>query len=75
MLPGIFNNLTNHEHDGCGLWWHQGSSQVSAQLVSCATIPKGDIYLGLMMDDDVAAVAEESAQPEEVNYMDELLSE
>jgi len=28
-----------------------------------------------MMDDDVAAVAEESAQPQEVNYMDELLSE
>jgi len=27
------------------------------------------------MDNDVAAVAEESAQPEEVNDMDELLSE
>jgi len=34
-----------------------------------------DIYLGLVMDDDVTAVAEESTQPEEVNFMDGLLSE
>ena len=63
------------DHDRHGLWWHNGSSQVSAQLVTCASMPDEEIYLGLMMDEDVAAVSLESNQPPEVDYMDELLSD
>jgi type VI secretion system protein ImpM len=77
MLPEITHQLIGKDHAKYGLWWHQGSSQVSAQLVCCANMPAGDVYLGLMMDDDLLTTTEleGQSQPAEVNYMDELLSD
>ena len=73
----MLHKLISREHDRYGLWWHHGSSQVGAQLVSCANMPSGEIYLGLMMDEDSipTSEAEVSTQPPEVDYMDELLSD
>jgi hypothetical protein len=38
-------------------------------------MPTADIYLGLMMNEDQIEIAEESSQPAEVDYMDELLAD
>lgn len=43
--------------------------------VTCASMPTADIYLGLMMNEDQIEIAEESSQPAEVDYMDELLAD
>jgi type VI secretion system protein ImpM len=77
MLPEMLHRLIAREHESYGLWWHHGSSQVGAQLVSCANMPSGEIYLGLMMDEDLVVTAESvvSSQPPEVDYMDKLLSD
>lgn len=77
MMQEITHQLLLRDQDKYGLWWHQGSSQVSAQLVSCANMPSEQIYLSLMMDDDLIAVTEpeDQSQPAEVNYMDDILSD
>jgi len=75
LLPEMLHKRITTEHARYGLWWHHGSSQVSAQLVSCATMPPADIYLGLMMNEDVIVTEETPSQPPEVDYMDELLAD
>lgn len=77
MLSGMLHQMISREHERYGLWWHHGSSQVGAQLLSCANMPSGEIYLGLMMDEDSIPTTEAvvSTQPPEVDYMDELLSD
>lgn len=77
MVPELMHGMLIGNQERYGLWWHNGSSQVSAQLLSCANMPAGDVYLGLMMDDDVTTATEpgDLSQPSEVNYLDELLSE
>jgi len=77
LIPGMLHQLIAREHGQYGLWWHSGSSQVSAQLVSCADMPSGEIYLGLMMNEDLVATSEEkiSTQAPEVDFMDELLAD
>ncbi len=75
LLPDMLHQLISREHPRYGLWWHNGSSQVSAQLVTCAAMPTGDVYLGLMMNEVLLETAEASVQPPEVDFMDELLSD
>jgi type VI secretion system protein ImpM len=75
LMPQLLHQMMIKDHDRYGLWWHHGSSQVSAQLVTCASMPSEEIYLGLMMDDEVIPTPFESTQPPEVDYMDELLSD
>ena len=77
MIPEMMHQLVVKDHERYGLWWHHGSSQVSAQMVTCANMPPGEIYLSLMMDEDllVPNEPETSSQAPEVDYMDELLSE
>ncbi len=74
QLPGLLHNMILHEHDRYGLWWHNGSSQVSAQTVACADMPPATTYLGLMMDEDLLERPQRRAEEPEVDYMDELLS-
>jgi len=71
----MLHKLVEKEHQGYGLWWHRGSSQVSAQLVSCAGMPAADVYLGLMMNEDLIVTAGASTQAPEVDFMDELLAD
>ena len=75
LLPEMLHKLVTRDHDQYGIWWHGGSSQVSAQLVTCAGMPDGEVYLGLMMNEDQIATEEVSTQPPEVDYMDELLAD
>lgn len=77
MIPEMMHQLVSREQESYGLWWHLGSSQVSAQMVTCANMPTGEIYLSLMMDEDLLASGEQEGQtqPPEVDYMDELLGE
>lgn len=75
LIPQLLHHQMIKDHDRYGLWWHQGSSQVSAQLVTCASMPGGELYLGLMMNEDVILTPFESTQPPEVDYMDALLSD
>lgn len=75
LLPELLDQLIAREQSPYSLWWHQGSSQVSAQLVSCAGLPDGDTYLGLMMDEDPVVISEAAEQAPEVDYMDEILSD
>lgn len=75
LLPDMLHNHISKDHQQYGLWWHKGSSQVSAQLVTCASMPPAEVYLGLMMNEDLAEIEEESTQPAEVDYMDELLAD
>jgi len=75
LLPQMLHKLITASHEGYGLWWHQGSSQVSAQLVSCANMPTGNTYLGLMMNEDMTVPPAGMAETSEVDYVDELLSD
>ncbi len=75
MLPELLHNLIAREQSPYALWWHKGSSQVSAQLVSCAGMPDGETYLGLMMDEDLIVAPDVTEQAPEVDYMDEILSD
>jgi type VI secretion system protein ImpM len=75
LLPEMLHQRITSEHTRYGLWWHHGSSQVSAQLVSCADMPSADVYLGLMMNEDLVAIEDGPTQPPEVDYMDELLAD
>lgn len=75
LIPGMLHKLIVRERDPYGLWWHHGSPQVTAQLLSCANMPTGEIYLGLMMDKDLIMTAEASSQASEVDYLDALLAD
>jgi type VI secretion system protein ImpM len=75
LVPAMLHKRIESEHDRYGLWWLKGSSQVSAQLVSCAGMPTGDVYLGLMMNEDLIATSDAPTQAPEVDFMDELLAD
>lgn len=75
LLPAMLHELNIKGQQAHGLWWHRGSSQVSAQLVSCKGLPAQDVYLGLMMNEDLVVTPEVSSQAPELDYLDELLSE
>ena len=75
LLPEMLHQRISSENERYGLWWHHGSSQVNAQLVTCAGMPANEVYLGMMMSDDIVASGEPPSQPPEVDYMDELLAE
>lgn len=79
LLPALLHRLIKNahcnEHGNYGLWWHRGSSQVSAQLLSCASMPTGKTYLSLIMDSDLQDSAQQESQKTESDYMDELLSD
>lgn len=75
MAAQMLHKLIASEHEMYGLWWHSGSSQVSAQLVSCANMPAEDVYLGLMMNEDLIATAGAPEQAPEVDFMDEILAD
>ena len=75
LAPDLLHRLIEKEHEQYGLWWHRGSSQVSAQLVSCTGMPAAEIYLGLMMNEDLVSTPEATGQAPEVDFMDELLSD
>jgi len=75
FLPALLHQMISGEHGPYGLWWHRGSSQASAQLLSCAGMPVGGIYLGLMMDGELQDISQSASQEPEVDYMDELLSD
>jgi len=74
QLPGLLHNMILREHDRYGLWWHEGSSQVSAQTVVAADMPTPATYLDLMMDEDLLAPPQSTPKDAEVDYIDELLS-
>lgn len=74
QLPGLLHNMILREHTSYGLWWHRGSSQVSAQAVACADMPSSPTYLGLLMDEDLVPPPQSTSNEPEVDYMDELLS-
>jgi len=74
QLPGLLHNMIQREQNRYGLWWHKGSSQVSAQTIACANMPSAASYLGLMMDEDLIEPPQPSTGEQEVDYMDELLS-
>lgn len=75
LVPGMLHKMIASEHGAYGLWWHNGSSQVSAQLVSCANMPAEDVYLGLMMNEDLIETAGAPEQAPEVDFMDEILAD
>jgi type VI secretion system protein ImpM len=75
FLPVMLHKRISSEHERYGLWWHHGSSQVSAQLLSCASMPPAEVYLGLMMNQDNTEIEENTTQPPEVDFMDELLAD
>jgi type VI secretion system protein ImpM len=74
QLPGLLHHMILREQTHYGLWWHKGSSQVSAQTIACAGMPSTTTYLGLMIDEDFIEPPSSSADEREVDYMDELLS-
>lgn len=74
QLPGLLHNMILREQNRYGLWWHKGSSQVSAQTIACANMPATTTYLGLMMDEDLIEPPPTSGDKQAVDYMDELLS-
>jgi len=74
QLPGLLHNMIQHEQNRYGLWWHKGSSQVSAQTIACANMPSAATYLGLMIDEDFVESPQSPGNEQDVDYMDELLS-
>jgi type VI secretion system protein ImpM len=74
QIPGMLHKLILREHDQYGLWWHQGSSQVSSQSVICAAMPAASTYIELLMDEDLPPSNQSTPESAEVDYLDELLS-
>ncbi|MDX2416794.1 MAG: type VI secretion system-associated protein TagF [Xanthomonadales bacterium] len=74
QLPGLLHHMILRDQNIYGLWWHKGSSQVSAQTVICANMPSTTSYLGLMMDEDLVEQTQSPANEQEVDYIDDLLS-
>ena len=74
QLPGLLHHMILRDQNIYGLWWHKGSSQVSAQTVVCANMPSTTSYLGLMMDEDLVEQTQSPANEQEVDYIDDLLS-
>lgn len=85
QLPGLLHNLIQnrvHQNNGLnqngedqyGLWWHNGSSQVSSQSLICTGMPSSSAYLKLLMDEDVLPAPEVNSQNSDIDYLDELLS-
>ncbi len=74
QLPGLLHNMILRDQGRYGLWWHKGSSQVSAQTIACTNMPSATTYLGLMMDEDLIEPPQSSNGEQEVDYIDELLS-
>lgn len=74
LMPALLHQLISRDQQAYGLWWHRGSSQVSAQLLSCAAMPGTEAYLDLLMDRDLRDTVQ-SAQDSEMDYLDELLSD
>jgi type VI secretion system protein ImpM len=74
QLPGLLHNMILRDQNRYGLWWHKGSSQVSAQTIACENMPSTSTYLGLMMDEDIVKPLKPSTSDQDVDYMDELLS-
>lgn len=72
FLPALLHQMISRDYQPYGLWWHQGSSQVTAQLLSCADMPTGEAYLDLLMDRDLR---DSTPQASEMDYLDELLSD
>lgn len=70
LLPALLHQFISRLHQPYGLWWHHGSSQVSAQLLTCRGMPGTETYLCLMKDEDLV-VPEQAGEPD---YLDELLS-
>ena len=62
-MPELTHQLVMENHDRYGIWWHNGSSQVSAQLLACAGMPRPDAYLGLMMDVDQQFLGDDQFGP------------
>lgn len=75
LVPEMLHKMIGVEHERYGLWWHKGSSQVSAQLVRCGGMPAADAYLGLMMSEDMITTPDAPTQAPEVDFMDELLAD
>lgn len=79
QLPGLLHNmlqseLIQHGRNHYGLWWHNGSSQVSSQSLICTGMPSSSAYLKLLMDEDILPVPETNSQNSDIDYLDELLS-
>lgn len=74
QLPGLLHNMLSSERNHYGIWWHNGSNQVSSQALVCAEMPSQSEYLRLLMDEDILPPSESSSQNTEVDYLDELLS-
>lgn len=74
QLPGLLHNMVLRDQGRYGLWWHKGSSQVSAQTIACTNMPSATTYLGLMMDEDLIEPPQSPNGDQEVDYIDELLS-
>ena len=74
QLPGLLHNMILNERSEYGLWWHNGSSQVSSQTLISTAMPSPSAYLDLLMDEDILPSPESSSQDTEVDYLDELLS-
>lgn len=74
QLPDLLHDMILLERERYGLWWHKGSSQVSAQVVVSPDMPSTTTYLGLLMDEDLAPPPQSTPEQAEVDYVDELLS-
>ncbi|MCF6263443.1 MAG: type VI secretion system-associated protein TagF [Xanthomonadales bacterium] len=74
QVPGLLDKLLSRELGCYGLWWHKGSSQVSAQAVACADMPSPQTYLGLIINRSDLSTSQRAATEPETDYIDELFS-
>jgi len=75
FIPALLHQMISNEQDRYGIWWHRGSSQATAQMLSCAGMPVGETFLGLIMDNELRDASRTAAPESESDYMDELLSD
>ncbi len=73
FIPALLHQLISDKQDRYGIWWHRGSSQATAQMLSCAGMPVGETFLGLIMDNEFRDAPQTTTT--ESDYMDELLSD
>ena len=79
MPSALLNHLISQDSPAYGLWWHSGSSQVSAQLLVAPAMPGTEGFIQFLLDEDAESSLPEpepdEQESEEVDYLDALLSD
>ena len=75
MLTALLHHLVSLQTPEYGLWWHNGSSEVSAQFLVSPEMPDSEAFIGFLLDEQTELPSPAKAEGEDIDYLDALLSD